>query len=66
MIVKHKVSGKEFEVSEDYFEKYADKLNVLEVIKTTKDKTTKDKTTKKSTPKKTKVVTDEAPAIQGE
>ena len=64
MIVKHKISGKEFEVSEDYFEKYADKLNVLEVIKTTKDKTTKEVTPKKS--KKTKVVTDEAPAIQGE
>ena len=32
MKVKHKVSGRQFEVSADYFNKYEDVLQVLEVV----------------------------------
>lgn len=60
MLVKHKVTGKEYEVSEDYFDKYEDTLQVLEVVKPTKETTTKNKN------KKTKIVTDEAPALASE
>ena len=56
MKVKHKVTGKIHEVSEDYFSKYEDKLQVLEEVKEPKTK-----------PKKqAKVVSDESPAITEE
>jgi hypothetical protein len=53
MLVKHKLTGKTHEVSDDYFSKYEDKLQVLEVVKA-KPKATK----------KTKVVSDDAPQVQ--
>jgi hypothetical protein len=55
MRVKHKVSGKEFTVSDDYFDKYEDSLEVLEVIEAPKRKP-------KRKPK-TKVVNEDAPAV---
>jgi len=54
MKVKHKVSGKVYTVSDDYFSKYQDTLETLEVIEKPKPK-------KRTV--KTKVVTEEAPAI---
>lgn len=66
MKVKHKVSGKTFEVSQDYFEKYEDTLEVLEVVpekKTTKGKGKGNKQTGKQTkviePAETKETTEE-------
>jgi hypothetical protein len=53
MKVKHKVSGKVHEVSDDYFSKYEDKLQVLEEVEKPKPKPKK----------KTKIVTDDAPAL---
>jgi len=56
MKVKHKVTGRVHEVSDDYFSKYEDKLQVLEEVVETNPKP-------KTTKKKTKIVTDEAPAL---
>jgi hypothetical protein len=51
MKVKHKVSGQEFEVSSDYFERNSDRLQVLEKVSESKPKRT--------AKKKTKVVTED-------
>jgi hypothetical protein len=51
MKVKHKVSGQEFEVSGDYFERNSDRLQVLEKVSESKPKRT--------AKKKTKVVTED-------
>lgn len=59
MKVKHKVSGRQFEVSADYFNKYEDVLQVLEVVD---EKPVKATTTKK----KTKVITEETPVVLSE
>jgi hypothetical protein len=57
MKVKHKITGKIHTVSDDYFSKYEDRLEVLEVVEEVK-------ATKANKPKKnTKVVTDDAPAV---
>lgn len=59
MKVRHKVSGKEFEVSEDYFERYVDVLEVLEKVETKpKKKTTKKKQTKVVEPSETETKED--------
>ena len=60
MKVKHKVSGRQFEVSADYFNKYEDVLQVLEVVD---EKPVKATTTTK---KKTKVITEETPVVLSE
>lgn len=57
MKVKHKVSGRQFEVSADYFNKYEDVLQVLEVVNEKPVKATK---------KKTKVITEETPVVLSE
>ncbi len=57
MKVKHKVSGRQFEVSADYFNKYEDVLQVLEVV---------DEKPVKATKKKTKVITEETPVVLSE
>ena len=41
MQVKHKVSGKVFEVSDDYFKQYEDRLETLEEVKTKPKKSTR-------------------------
>lgn len=58
MKVKHKVSGRQFEVSADYFNKYEDVLQVLEVVD--------EKPVKATTKKKTKVITEETPVVLSE
>lgn len=53
MKVKHKVSGQEFEVSEDYFKRNSDRLQVLEKVSEEKPKA------KPKAKKQTKVVTED-------
>jgi hypothetical protein len=57
MKVKHKVTGKVHDVSEDYFSKYEDRLQVLELVDESPVKKTRAK-------KQTKVVIDDSPAVR--
>lgn len=59
--VKHKVSGKEYLVSDDYFERNSDRLEVLEKVPA---KPTKAKA--KTTKKQTKVITEDTEVTVGD